>query len=179
MIRQIALFSELTRARLEYTLGEMAKTASKSYLQTYFDLQENAPIKEAIKLASARTGIDDPELSRMVEQSMRYRVFAGILNIKITVPEEEPLGGVCGCQEYDEATNSWPCKVPGNQEAADAWHAAWGNSPACPYWKDPTPKEDKAPQNELEKLFAEGEDMEKIWRELGLMDESQAGRHHH
>jgi hypothetical protein len=177
MNRQIALFSEITRARLEYLLGDMVKTASRNYLQSHLDMTDNAVIKDAMELASVRTGIEDPEFERMVEQSMRYRIFAGILNIKITVPDEEPVGGVCGCQSYDEETDSWPCKVPSNQEAADAWHNAFGNTPACPFWEDPNPRDD-SPQNELEKMFQAGDDIEGIWRELELMDETQAGKYH-
>ncbi len=164
---QMARFMETARQRIENTNGSLLKNSSRQFAQSWLDHTDNAAIKEAVRFASARTGLDDQTILDTAEASLRYRVLAGLIHMKMTIPEEEPRGCICANQQYDEKTDSWPCKVSGNQAQADEWHEAFGNGPACPYWEDPSPIDQS--DTELDKMLNEGEDLFEAWRQLGII----------
>jgi hypothetical protein len=135
-----------------------------------FWLDTTDSIEQSVRHAAVRHRIDNEEILEQISASLRFRVLAGILTRPVDYQDaDETQGGICGCQEYDPEMGGWPCKVPGNQEQADAWHSRFGNSPACPFWENPAKRNPLEKRDtQIDKLLYEGEDLEDIWQQLGL-----------
>jgi len=156
---------------LHETRYKTAAAVDRSLLQTWIENDPENPISHSVKFAMAFNGLDDQFTQEMLEASMKFRVYAGILNRPVDYDTDNILsGGLCGCQSYDKESGGWPCKVPGNQSQADKWHERFGNGPACPFYKNPNPESPLArSESEMEKMvFEEEKDVDEALRQLGL-----------
>lgn len=150
---------------------KLASGGDRTLLESWLDNSREDPIKNAVGYATSIHGVDDPDITQMLEASMRFRVLAGILTRPIEYDTENILeGGICANLKYDKESGGWKCKVPGNQRQADAWHRKFGHSAACPFHKksdrmDPMEKS----ETEIERMiFDEGMDLDEAHRHLGL-----------
>lgn len=146
-------------------------STNRDSLQFWLDTAKEDPIDYSVRIAAAKHRIDNEEILEQIRASLKFRVLAGILTRPIDYEDADGISGkLCGCQEYDEEVGGWPCKVPSNQAQADAWHSRFGNSSACPFWKNPqkvNPMERK--KTEIEKMLEDDSiDLETAWRQLGL-----------
>lgn len=146
----------------------MIKNGGREALPTWMAETREAPLQDAIKHAAVKHQLDDEEVLDMIEASLKFRVYAGILTRPVEY-DSHGLPGHCANEEYDPELDGWVCKVPGNQAQADAWHARFGNSPVCPFYKRPDRDPTEVKEDELHKLLNEGSDVDEAFTELGLL----------
>ncbi len=152
------------------TLSHFVKSASREHLSQYLEATGDGAIDRAVNEAAAKHRVDTEEILDEARASIKFRLLAGLIQMPIAYTPE-PWGGLCGHQKYDPESGGWPCKVSGNQDQADSWHIAYGNSPACPFWENPNPEEKAS--NQLDELMSEGNDIHEAWRKLKLTSPSE------
>lgn len=169
----LASLLESARQRFIEKNSQMIKS-SRHLQDRWLSMTDNHPVKDAVAYASSTHRFDEPETLKKVEASLKFRVLAGIITRPVAYPEE-PRGGFCARQEPDLETGGFKCFVPGNQDAADKWHAFAGHNCLCPFYESPAPVVEEK-ETEMDKLLDDGEDLYEVWRELGLLrkDESPA-----
>lgn len=161
----------LEEAREEFVSNglfmHMVKTSSKQTLEAWLDHNPEV-LGNAVDRTFARQGVESPELKKMIHASLRFRVLAGTVYRTVEYPEVEHTGheGFCAHQKMDKDTLNFECEVPGNQAQVNAWHAAFGQNCACPFWEPPVKHEEEP--TELEKLFKDGDDKYEALQELGI-----------
>lgn len=134
-------------------------------------LDESKPLDSVVWAAMHSHGLppeneENADLARTLMASLKMRVLAGTYAIPVYTEDPGEHCGSCARMFYDEEVGGDRCEVPDNQELADAWHAAHGFGPACPFWQRPDGGESLTVGEErIEELFGSSEYDEREMKE--------------